>query len=837
MHTLLYSQSKQAALLALFLLTGTLYSFGQSANSPSNSPRPARFDTLTAVTITPDHSFVHMRNDTLEFNTIGVRLRPNASVEELLKQLPGVKIDAQGGITVNGQRIGKLLIDGIDVFGSNPALVTRNFNADMIAKIQVLAQKSRKAQFTGVDDGETVSTVNLVLKEDRKKGYFGNTGLGGDMKRYYNGGALLGSFANKRQFTVIGKGSNDGTNDLSNAAEIPGATPSLGAGSEDPLGASAGMGIPRVSGGALHYANSWNNDRQNLAVNYEAAQLNTQPVSSGLTEQLLPDTIYLQNQQSSSRNSEFHQRGVLDFDAAPDSLTAFQLHIGAFGKTGHNDFASTGNSYFNDTLVNASLRNLQSNTRSSEFQGQLLWRINSRKKKDRVFSVTAAFGKTTHTTDGYLYAINRYFRTDGILSVSDTTDQRKQIASGVLSATGGLNYTRPLWKRATLVLGYELSVKNSSSRLTTFNKADEKYDARVDSLSNDYQANLVAQKTTLGVQSAGRSFSYTLEAHLMEYAYKETDRLTDSIQRYHYLIFAPMAHARYALKGAQSLLFSYFGRTQLPSITQLQPVQNNTDPLHITIGNPALQPSFSHSFYLTWQSLGALTSLVTANYRFVTHLITTKTYTDTLGRQISQTVNAGGSQNTDLFISLGRRIAPAGPDLGWHTQLTNDRSDNFVNGLISRNNTFNWSTGFSMGLDRPEKYYFRISMDAAFSNLTSSIHSGMTTRYWTQHHSAETGVFAPWGLEGTSSLNYSWRRPLSAFDKNNSVVLWNAALTKRFFQNRWALRGQVNDILGRNAAISRLITANQVSESYSNGIGRYWMVSLTGSFRNEGKLR
>src|SRR5258708_1411442 len=211
-------------------------------------PLSPKADTLTAVVVTPRTVPPKMNGDTLEYNTAHMKLKVNANVEELLARLPGVQIDQNGGITVNGQKVQRLLVDGEELYGGHPTIVTRNFNADMIAKVQLVDKKSAQTEFPGIEDGQTTKTLNLSLKEDSKRGYFVKLEAGADPQGYYNANGLLGSFKRRRQFAALGMVANNGNTGFSGAMGDLGAGLNVGGGTNDALGASAGGGIPQVIG-------------------------------------------------------------------------------------------------------------------------------------------------------------------------------------------------------------------------------------------------------------------------------------------------------------------------------------------------------------------------------------------------------------------------------------------------------------------------------------------------------------------------------------------------------------------------------------------------------------
>src|SRR6185503_19511429 len=159
---------------------------------------------LSAVTVVSSVSLMPRRKgDTLEYNTANIRSPVNSSVEELLMRLPGIRVDQDGNVYINGEKVEKLMIEGEEMFGGNPALITKNFNADMIARVQVLDKKSKQAEFTGISDGAKTKTINLILKEDSKKGYFLKAEGGGGSEKYYYGNGLAGDFKGHRQMAAL----------------------------------------------------------------------------------------------------------------------------------------------------------------------------------------------------------------------------------------------------------------------------------------------------------------------------------------------------------------------------------------------------------------------------------------------------------------------------------------------------------------------------------------------------------------------------------------------------------------------------------------------------------
>ena len=795
-----------------------------------------KYDSLSAVVITPKGPLMHIKGDTLEYNTSNMKLKVNANVEELLTRLPGVQVDANGGITVNGKRVQRLLVDGEDFFGGDPTIVTRNFNADMIAKVQVLDKKSSQADFTGIDDGQRTKTINLTLKEDSKKGYFGKTEAGGDPQGIYNVNALVGSFKGKRQFAALGMIANNGARGFSGAIGDMDENLDLDADANDALNASAGGGIPWVVGGAVHYADKWNGNDDHLSGNYQYGRLITRPITTSITEQLLPDSIFVQNKASNSVNSVDQHALNADFDWIADSLSAFRFSLGGLTSKGENQFNSIGSSSFNDTIVNKSLQSISSQVQIQNFRGSVMWRKQGRKKKRRSLSLIAGGARQDNSTNGFLYAVNNFYQPSGRPLSGDTVDQRKSVSLTGLILNGEFNFTEPLWRDAILGARFEMSFNRSQSRMGTYNRGDGKYQDLVDSLSSHYQNDLLTEKATVNLQASARQLSYTIGGNIFHYSNRQTDLMRDTVLHYRYFTFAPRVSLRYQQTTNSSLSFDYTGNSTQPSVTQLQPVQNNIDPLHISIGNPNLHASFSHQFNVTLNSTKPNLSIST-NFGFTTNAISTRTNTDSLGRQVSQAVNVNGSREMGLNISGSKRIQSLEVNMDYSTGLSYGRNVNYINALLAHNDNYNAGVSLSLNKNLANKYSFRIGSNASYSYSISSADPTVTTRYWTQSHNADISIFPLPGLEAYANCQYTWRQKTATFDKNNSTTFLNAGLSKIVWHNQLTLRWDIKDILRQNAGTNRTISANMISQNSYNTIGRYWMITASFRFINHGKIK
>jgi len=774
----------------------------------------------------------HIKGDTLEYNTEHLKVPPNAAVEELLKRLPGLQIDPDGTISYNGEKIKRLLVDGEDIFGDDPTMVTRNFDASKIARVQLLDRKTDQAIFTGIDDGTRTKTLNLVMKENAKDGYFGKVEAGGNTDGYYNANGALAGFRNKEQFTALGLASNTGVLGFTGNSGSSTAQVSFLNGNTDALGASAGTGIPRFDAAALHYANTWNGPGDHLTANYQYSHYYTQPVATTQSLQEEPGSVYGQNQKSRSTTQQDQHWMYAVYDWALSSATAFRFTFHGSSSVADNQLGSAAAGTMNDTLVNSSQRAIKDRVNRVSVGGDASWRIRLGNRDDRVFSMNMGASKIDNTTAGYLYSINQFY----IGSPStDTVDQRKQISDHSLTAGGSLALTLPLWKGSLLALYYGLSRVTDDPLQGTYARGDGKYQTMVDSLSSDFTTETINQRGTINLQGKTKQVAYTIGTDWIGYDYRQKDLLADSSLRIKYTNFAPKVFLAYTINTATSFTFRYNAATQQPTLAQLAPTTNNSDPLHITLGNPNLKPGLNQNIYLDFRHFKTWLINVNLNATLSNSNISTKTTTDSLGRQISQPVNVDGGRTGGINLSVTRKVF--GFDLGFHGLGTYARTVNYVNADLSRNDAYTGGGGISLNRFVADKYSLQLNTNFTYFDQVSSINATAPVHYWTQNHSAALTIYFIRGFEVNTNASYTWQEKTSAFGSATSVLLWNAYVSRNFMHDKLVARFQFNNLLDANAGITRTTAANVNTQSSTNILGRYWMLSAIYHFDRKFKKR
>lgn len=756
-------------------------------------------------------------------------------VEDLLRRLPGLQIGLDGSITYNGEKIQHLLVDGEDIFGSDPTLITRNFDASKIARIQILDRKSDQALFTGVDDGKRTKTLNLVLKGSAKEGYFGKGEIGKSADGYYNSNATLAAFRNNQQIVGLGLASNTGV--LGVSSNVGGATSSISFINwiSDALGASAGTGIPSFRAVALHYANKWGTKNEHLIGDFQYGHYASNPVTSTISLQAQDGKSYKQDESKKSTNQQDQNFGRARCEFSPKKGFNLQFGFQAKRSSGTNTFGDLGEGYFNDTLINSNQRSINDRVSRTDLSINSLGRIQIGKKPTRGVSISLALGGTGNVTTGYLYSLSRFYSNSGIVQIIDSINQEKYIENNSTTTSMGLSYTEPIGKSTILGAIFGISSIYSDPIQNTFAFNDGKYNVLVDSLTSRLQSNTTNRTSALSLEGKAGNLSYSIGSSLIWYNFLEQDHLKDSSRSISYTSFAPRILLRYSPKTNTSFRLEYNSSVLQPTAAQLQPLTNNSDPLNITIGNPNLQPGINRNFSFEFQRINKWITNLTLNLSLLQNTISTKTVTDSLGRQINLPMNVDGSKSGWMNFSLSGRFA--GFDVSFRSALNYIRTVNFVNLDLNRNDILSGGIGFTLTKYAANKYNLQLNADIANFNEVSSINTLSNIHYWSRSASGLIVLYFLRPFDIGSSASYNWQEKTSAFTLNTSTFLINSYISRNFLHDNLVLKVQMNNILNENSGINRTSINNVNTESRTNILGRYLMLSMTYHFDKKFKQK
>lgn len=812
---------------------------------------------LQDVIIRGKATAIKIKGDTTEFNASSYVIQPNSKVEDLLKQLPGIQIDKDGKITAQGQTVNKVLVDGEEFFGDDPTLVTKNIRGDMVDKVQLYDKKSDQAALTGIDDGKKNQTINIILKEDKKQGYFGKVDIGGGTNKNYEAQAMFNLFKGKKKFSVYGTQGNTGRTGLgwednskygsSGDVELSddGSMTYFGSDGDDGFdsfgGRYTGEGIPLSRSGGLHYDNKWNKDKESINANYKIGSLGVDGTKEIFSQNNLPGGLNNTISNEFFNNYAFRQKMDARYELRLDSLSSIRISAEGTLKNSEKDSHYKGStSKENDLLLNQSDRNLNNKNNEKSFRATVFWNKKFRKKGRSVsWSLTENISDTE--SKGFLNSINKFYNDQGQPDSTKKVDQYKttQFRSNVFNSN--ITYSEPLTSDLSAIFNYGLGINNSSQNRNSFNPSSSGQYTLLDSaFSNQYKFDQLSNQ-------AGLFFNYNKQKTVLNFGTKVTAVQFDQFDEYksqklhrNFINWGPQLSYQYKFSQQKSLRFNYYGNTTQPNIDQIQPVRVNTDPLNITMGNPNLKPSFYNQLSLNYNSYKVLSSTMlwmNASYSFTMNPIVSNTVTDSVGKSTYQSINLSNrnSSGYTLFGTIRSKISSSDINLGFSAEVNGNTAYNYTNNQLNKTTTGGYSLMVNLSKFKQKKYSFYMNAGPSYNQGESSLQKNLNNNGWGAKCSSSLTVFLPWKIELASDEDYEFRGKTASFDRNFSRLTWNASVTKKFFKEenlRLTLSGR--DLLNQNSGFERNAYGNMITQTNYSTVRRYFLCSLTWDFNKMG---
>jgi len=808
---------------------------------------------LEDVVVRQQIAAIRMKGDTIEFKADSFKVRAGASVEEMLRKVPGFQVDKDGKITAYGEKIEKVLVDGEEFFGDDPTVATKNLDAAAIDKFQVFDKKSDQATFTGIDDGSKTKTLNLKLKEDRKHGVFGKleTGAGPDDK--WNNSLMANAFKGKRRFSFYGimsstgktglgwdESSKYGDNNTTTFVMDDGNT-AIGIGSYDDFGSVYGQGIPKSWSAGINYGNKFDEDRKNLNGSYKYGKIITEGTGRTVSQSILPDTLFFNNQTSSTYTDKYRNTLNGTYDWAFDSSFSAKLTLSAY--KGHTETHSIFSSEALNALsnpVNRSNRTTSSIGNDQAVNSTLLLRKKF-KKPGRTLSLNIDQRYKENHTDGFLYSVNNYYDKTSLPFSSDTTDQEKLNTSIYHAVSGKLSYTEAITKLLTIELNYGLGKTNTESGLLSYDKgAGGKYSNLNKTFSNDYAYDVLSNSAGTMLRYNTKKMSLFGGGDIARSDIQQKDLIKDSTLKYAYNNFFPRAGLIYKFNSNRRLNINYSGNTRQPTIQQLQPVADNTNPLNIQVGNPDLKQEFNHNIYFNYNDYRVLKERginINGSYGVTSNAIRSNITTDSIGRTRTQYVNMKGNYNYRGRFGYNQKLTKIWKGINFNTSYSFYESvgSSYVNGRLNESHSGNHS--ISIGFSKFKENMFDLYTGNSFTYNTSnsSIRPDVNNNYWSINGYMGLNIQLPGKFEISQSVSANFRQKTPVFPTNTNVINWDAYIAKKISKDKKSeIRFSAFDILDQNKGVNRNTGTTTVTETTYETLHRYFLVSLIWNFTKNG---
>ena len=851
-------------------------------------------EVLDAANVSAVGNPIVVKKDTIEYSASSFKTSDNDMLEELLKKLPGVEVAADGSITANGETITKIMIDGKPFFLDDPQLASKNIPAKLIEKVKVVEKKSDQALFTGIDDGEEETIIDLSVKKGMMDGWFGNImgggghdvpGEGSDMNDpRFQAAAMMGKFGDKTQLSVILNGNNTnnrGFNDVAGGmmSEMRGGGMGRGMG-----GWGGGNGISTSWMGGLNGTWDLFDGDMELSGNYlyNRSERVVEEESSRITymedgSQLLNRNIGANT--SRSQGNRFGMRMEHDFSKNTSLIFEPQFNFGSGSYAEHSEF-NTDRAFGADTThTNRGFTDNIGDNSNWTASGFVLLRQKLGKPR-RTISVNLRYNFRNNEMLGYNQSLTYADGdNDGIWDQNpEVVNQKIERISKNASLNGRIVYTEPLAEHLNLEVNYQYGWNRNISKKIAYNSGNIGDALGKDVKSLIYQeqgsvkdltySNDILNRTIN--QRGGLSLSYQKPGVRAQagLAFTPTDTYNETNGKtYHNTVvnWAPQASFNYEFNDYTHMRVRYNGRSNQPSTSQLMPVPDNSDPLNVSLGNPYLQPYFNHNLnanfgYTNKETFTSIHGNVGGG--MVDNAITNAKWYDNAGAQYSIPVNGPGTYSANGRIMINTPIAKSDFSIFSMTNASFNQSTSFIGkGTLDSGKYYNAETAeFNYDLFHDDYPDLSKADDVFTTNKTQTMSFMQRLRLTYRTDIVElvaggrTRMSKSWYTMTAANVNTTWSNQME-FSMNWTVpggmniiadadynwyngyttpqedeIIVNAEITQLLFKNKFTLALRAYDIFGQSKNLSVSDNQNIHQEVRNNTLGRYVILSLTYRF-------
>lgn len=807
--------------------------------------------TLQTITVEGTQARAEQSGDTTAFNAGAFKTNPDATAEDLLNKMPGISTSG-GTLKVNGEEVKKILVDGKPFFGDDPNAAIKNLPSEIIDKIQVFDRSSDQSQFTGFDDGNSEKTINIMTKKGRNNGVFGKVsgGYGLDENNSdsrYTAGGNINFFNGDRRISLVGLANNINQQNFSSDDLLGVSSSSSGAGGarggRGDRGGGAGGGdasnflvsqqggITQTQSAGINYSDNWSKKLKVTGSYFFNRAENTNQTSLSRNYILQnEDSSLLYNENNTSHSTNINHRASLRAEWTLDSNNSIIISPKLSYQNNETTKEISGGNIYNDLIRGSSLQNKTFNTNEGyNFSNSLLYR-HKFQKQGRTISANIDTRLNDKTGNGSLYSLNDY------VDSATITDQRSNLDNAGTTLSASVNYTEPLSKKTQLQFNYNPSFTHNESEKTTYNIGSGNYDALDTGLSNKFVNDYNIQKAGIGIRfnDTKLSVNTTINAQSAMLTGEQTYPQSLDVNRTFSNIL-PMAMLNYKFSKTENIRVFYRSNTNAPSISQLQNLIDNSNPLQLKTGNPNLRQDYTHSLNVRYGKTMAGKGngfFVFANATLTNNYIGNSTTVRNDGVQISMPVNLDGLVRTNAFATYSLPLKTLKSNLNLNAGLNYTQTPSIINNIANKTKNYALNGGVVIGSNISENLDFTLSYSGAYNIANNSAQPQSNFNYYSQTSSAKLNWIFLNGFVFNTNLNHTLYSGLGeGYDRQ--FLLWNASLGYKFLKNK-ALQADIYafDILNQNNSISRSINDYYVEDTRTTVLQRFVMLKLTYTIRS-----
>ena len=789
-------------------------------------------------TVTIESAKVQIKEDTVSYKIDSTMFRKNDNVEEVLRKLPGVQVDKDGKVTAQGKEVTKVKVNGKEFFGGDVKTATRELNADMVDKIQIIDDYGDQSAFTGIKDGDPSKTLNIQLKKDKNKGYFGNVTAGGGTNERFLTSLSLSRFNNNQQISVTGNINNTNASTF-NFSALPGG-----------MGAIAGSMVRSFGGAAgSPFANFGNNDgigvTKSFGINYRdelskkisiygsysfSEKANT--ILNDINQQLIQrDSILLNDQNTRDYSVTDNHRFSFNVEYKIDSFNYIKFNPGITYRKVRDDYRADftyfdakggiSNNGFNSNLNYSSAPNLN---------GSILYNHRFH-KKGRTLSLNFTGGKSATDAEDDIYNSTVFFNNGGAFNpiISQNVIQENDNRNYGVTAS----FNEQISKRRSLEFNYAFNKRFIQNDKETFDVTGNTK-TMVDSLTNIYENIYTTNRFGVNFRTTQKKYNYSVGLAVQPATIESNSFTGNNINFKQDIVnFFPVVRLAYNFSKSRSFNLNYNGNTAQPTYQQLQPVYDYSNRQNIVIGNPDLRPEFTNTFSMRYNNFDFISGNVffsNISASFAKDKIVSNVIPKGFGLQETRYLNAGGYYNVNAFYTISKPIQNRKYVFNYGGTANYNNNISFLN--FAKNIGTNWLISQRFSMDYKLKKWLETSGGVNYT-LNDAKYSLTPTA---------NSVIKVWNLTQSSRLffkndfilSYDLDKTINTGYTDNvtaNPLIINTTLEKQFLKKKNAsVKLQAFDLLNENINVNRSVTAFSITDTRANRLGRYFMMSLVFRF-------
>ncbi len=720
---------------------------------------------------------ITVKKDTLEFNAKSFNTKADATLEDVMKELPGVEVDKDGKITVNGKEVSKILVNGKEFFGDDPKVALKNLPKEIIDKIQVTESKTAEQKATGEDGDANVSEINITIDEDKNKGWFSRLTAGGGTDDRYSMSGIANYFNEDLKISVLGSSNNINSPGFSFDEIYDAMGSSAYSISNNGFNGTFGNnnGITSSRSGGLNISNDWG-EKYSAQGNYFFGSNDTETASETRRTTFLPDRVFNTNSSNRGTNQGNSHRIDAEIKIEPDTLTTISIRpdlnfSNNVGSSSRNSTATEEDGTIINTVDTQSNDTSQSRELGSNFYV-------SRRFREKGSYVSIWGNVNADATDSE----NRFNSTIAFDPITGRSDEVQDQFIDEHTDNTRFSLSPSLRKKLTETLSvsaqYRIDVREENNRRSVFDR-----DASTDNLnfnellSNDYKVNSLQNRPSAGLRYSKDKLTISFDAGVIAQTLKSDDDLR--------AVAFDKSFTDPYLSAYLSQQFGKFGRIYLrynnsinvPSVRQLQPVENRTNPQNIVSGNPDLDASQQHRVNFNfsnynWEKGSGFYS--GGNFNYTDNQVASRTLT---GEDLVRTttyVNVDGVYNGYLYSNFSKSWKKDDREIGFEIGINGSMNLNkgFTNGVPFESRTTSLTP--RIGLEYSKRDWIDVELDYNISTNNTQFDIDSIDSQDFVNHSLALDVTTFWPSNVIMGLRGEYNKfgNISAdFDDDSFVVI------------------------------------------------------------------